>query len=58
MLYFSDRRHGRERLCEQILDDADVDWDTLLGQICVVPVSMYKLARYPSLCSDTPQSSQ
>lgn len=51
ILYFSDRRHGRERLCEQILNDANVDWDSRLGQICVVPGSIHKV----SVSSDAPQ---
>jgi hypothetical protein len=36
--YFGDRRHGREWLREQILNNADVNWDPSLGQVCVIPV--------------------
>ena len=38
LLYFRNRRHWRERLGEQILNDAHVDGDSGLGEVCIVPV--------------------
>ena len=37
-LYFRNRRHRRERLRKQILNDTHIDGDSGLGEVCVVPV--------------------